>query len=55
VRLSEAAISVSQSVHEFRHRTDRAVKPELAIVGSSLHHVTAEDRKFLAACGIRVD
>jgi len=54
-RLDEPAIEIAKYVHHFRHQTDRAVKPELAIVGSSLRHVTAKDRVFLKSCGIQED
>ena len=55
VRLSEEALGLAKSTHDLRHNIDRLVRPELAIVVSSLHHVTAEDRVFLKDCGIRVD
>ena len=55
VRLSNEALGLAKSTHELRHGIDKLVKPELAIVVSSLQHVTTEDRKFLVACGIKAD
>jgi hypothetical protein len=55
VRLSEEALGLAKSRHDLRHNIDRLVRPELAIVGSSLQHITAEDRVFLKALKIKVD